>query len=124
MRADLEIDKEEVVIYFIYQPSGVLAPVEGNCETFIETYGYNFFFAFFSSYFSFFFLRQLLCLLMSIYGFLGGGDNIYSGLTFVGVNCEDAVFLNGIAPQQIWFEVTITLPIFSFLFFFFSFFFS
>ena len=43
---------------------------------------------------------------MSIfYGLLGGGDDIYSGLTFVGVNCEDAVFLNGIAPHQIWFEV-------------------
>ena len=39
------------------------------------------------------------------YGLLDGGDDIYSWLTFVGVNCEGAVFLNGIAPQQIWFEV-------------------
>ena len=53
-----------------------------------------------------------------IYRLLGGGDDIYSGLTFVGVNCEDAVFLNGIAPQQIWFEVRY-LSDFNFLFYFF-----
>ena len=46
MRAELEIENEEVIIYFIYQPSGVLAPVQGNCETFVETYGSNFFFLF------------------------------------------------------------------------------
>ena len=46
MSAVLEIDNEEVIIYFIYQPSGVLAPVQGNCETFVETYGHNFFFFF------------------------------------------------------------------------------
>ena len=46
MRAELEIANEEVIIYFIYQPSGVLAPVQGNCETFVETYGSNFFFLF------------------------------------------------------------------------------
>ena len=43
---------------------------------------------------------------------LGGGDDISSGLTFVGVNCEDAVFLNGIAPHQIWFEVREKIPFF------------
>ena len=44
VRAELEIDNKEVIIYFIYQPSGVLAPIEGKCETFVEAYGYNFFF--------------------------------------------------------------------------------
>ena len=43
MSAELEVNNKEVVIYFIYQPSGVLAPVEGKCETFVETYGFNFF---------------------------------------------------------------------------------
>ena len=52
------------------------------------------YFLFPSSYFFFVHFSQL-----------GGGNEIYSGLTFVGVNCEDAVFLNGIAPQQIWFQV-------------------
>ena len=37
---------------------------------------------------------------MSLYRLLGGGDEVYSRLTFVGVNCEDAVFLNGIAPKE------------------------
>ena len=46
MRARLEIENEEVMIYFIYQPSGVFAPVQGNCETFIETYGSNSFLSF------------------------------------------------------------------------------
>ena len=45
MRARLEIENEEVIIYFIYQPSGVLAPVQGNCETYVGTYGSNFFFS-------------------------------------------------------------------------------
>ena len=39
MRVEFVIDNEEVIFYYIHQPSGVLAPVEGNCETFIETYG-------------------------------------------------------------------------------------
>ena len=98
MRVELEIENEEVNIYFIYQPSGVLAPIEGNCETFVETYG-EFLFLFPFPNFSMF-----LCSFLSLYE-LGRGDDLYSGLTFVGVNCEDAVFLNGIAPQQIWFEV-------------------
>ena len=61
----------------------------------------NFFFLFYQLFFSFLFL--IFCL---FYGLLGGRTDIYSGLTFVGVNCQDAVFLNGIAPQQIWFQVT------------------
>ena len=48
---------------------------------------------------------MLIYVFFFFYGLLGGRDDIYSGLTLVGVNCEDAVFLNGIAPQQIWFEV-------------------
>ena len=44
VHVELEIDNEEVVIYFINQPSGVLAPVEGKCDTFLETYGSDFFF--------------------------------------------------------------------------------
>ena len=51
MRAELEIENEEVIIYFIYQPSGVLAPVQGNCETFVESYGFHFFFSFLSPIF-------------------------------------------------------------------------
>ena len=45
--------------------------------------------------------------------FLGGGDDIYSGLTFVGVNCEAAVFLNGLALQQVWFQVREMILFFS-----------
>ena len=44
MRADLELNGKEMNIYFIYQPSGVIAPVEGSCSTFVETYGFFFFF--------------------------------------------------------------------------------
>ena len=45
--------------------------------------------------------------------FVGGGDEIISGLSFVGIICEDALFLNGLAVHQIWSQV------FFFLFLFF-----
>ena len=45
--------------------------------------------------------------------FVGGGDEIISGLSFVGIICEDALFLNGLAVHQIWSQVFFS---FSFLF--------
>lgn len=79
MQANININDEEKVLHFLYQPTGNLPPIQSGCSTFVETYG--------------------------------GGDEILSGLTFVSINCE-AIFLNGLAPQQIWFQVSFPLCIF------------
>ena len=40
MRATVEINEEEVILFLMYRPSGVIAPIEGRCSTYFETYGY------------------------------------------------------------------------------------
>ena len=39
VKANLEVDNEEIGLYFIYQPSGITAPIQTSCSTFAETYG-------------------------------------------------------------------------------------
>jgi len=79
--ATVEVDNEEHVLYYIYEASGVLPPLEaeGGCTTFIETYDSN---------------------------LVDNEDEVLSALSFVGVACDDTYFLGGVATRQIWYEVT------------------
>ena len=93
VRVEVEIEGEgEHIIHFIYQPSGVLPPLQGEgCSTVIENYGYSNFDSKEKN--------------RAYFSLSDGSDGLVSGLSFLAIACDDAYFLNGIATQQIWFEV-------------------
>ena len=47
--------------------------------------------------------------------YLGGDDDLVAGLSLVSVSCGETLFLDGLAVNQIWFQVRSS--IFFFLFF-------
>ena len=90
------LEDKEHFVHIIYEPSGILSPISlgKGCNSFVETYGW-----FFSLFFSTKKDTSIHALL------LGGEEGVVSGLSFVGMACEEALFLNGLAVHQIWFQV-------------------
>ena len=93
----MEIDGAEYNIFYIYRPSGTLPPLPNGegCLSYVDTYGL-------------FFLFYVLLLLQFFIFFLpeGLGDSILSALSFVSLSCEENYFQDGVAFDDISFQVS------------------
>eukprot|EP00009_Paramoeba_aestuarina_P000425 CAMPEP_0201514108 /NCGR_PEP_ID=MMETSP0161_2-20130828/6022_1 /ASSEMBLY_ACC=CAM_ASM_000251 /TAXON_ID=180227 /ORGANISM="Neoparamoeba aestuarina, Strain SoJaBio B1-5/56/2" /LENGTH=799 /DNA_ID=CAMNT_0047910563 /DNA_START=939 /DNA_END=3335 /DNA_ORIENTATION=+ len=76
LQISVTLSAEEHIVHFIYEPDGAIAPVSSESECTFYSETYD-----------------------------GNNNNIVSGLTMVSVFCEEALFLNGITLNQIWFQV-------------------